>query len=346
MRILMIGPDRSAKGGIATVIANFKAHFASDKHTIQYFTTWQEGSFFSRLQTTIRAFVHIKKRVREEKIDITHIHMAQQGSFYRKSLLLLLIKKQCRVVLHIHASQFDTFYSSSSPLVKRYIRWILNKPNQIVALSEEWETFYKELTQAPIKVIENAVKMPLSRSYDSQAKHIIAFGRVGKRKGSYDILKIAQNIERDFPDIRFYLYGDGDTAEVAAQIEKEGIGNVVLGGWVRDGMKEKIMQDSVLHALPSYHEGLPMAILETMSYGVPNISTHVGGIPQVIQDNQNGLLIEAGDTAQLEAKIKTFLTDESQRERLSRAARATIENRFAIEAYQKKWEQLYTDMEK
>ncbi|AQY49737.1 glycosytransferase [Listeria weihenstephanensis FSL R9-0317] len=346
MRVLMIGPDTSAKGGIATVIANFKAYFASDEHSIQYFTTWQEGSFFKRLQATTRAFVQIKKKIREEKIDIAHIHMAQQGSFYRKSVLLLLVKKNCRVVLHIHASQFDTFYSKNSFLAQRYIRWILNKPNQVVALSEEWATFYKQLTKVPVTVIENAVKMPVNSSYNSQAKNIVAFGRLGERKGSYDILKIAKNIENKFPNVRFCLYGDGDTAEIAAQIKEKTIGNVVLGGWVKDAQKEKIMQDAVLHALPSYHEGLPMAILETMSYGIPNISTNVGGIPQVIKDNENGLLIEAGDTEQLESKIIGFLANESQREKLSNAARETIKNRFAIEAYQKKWEQLYENMEK
>lgn len=257
----------------------------------------------------------LRRKSAKKKIDIAHIHMAQQGSFYRKSVLLLLVKKNCRVVLHIHASQFDTFYSKNSFLAQRYIRWILNKPNQVVALSEEWATFYKQLTKVPVTVIENAVKMPVNSSYNSQAKNIVAFGRLGERKGSYDILKIAKNIENKFPNVRFCLYGDGDTAEIAAQIKEKTIGNVVLGGWVKDAQKEKIMQDAVLHALPSYHEGLPMAILETMSYGIPNISTNVGGIPQVIKDNENGLLIEAGDTEQLESKIIGFLANESQREK-------------------------------
>ncbi|AQY52326.1 glycosytransferase [Listeria weihenstephanensis FSL R9-0317] len=344
MRILMIGPDAESKGGIATVIANFKQHFQSEQHEIYYMATWKEGTLATRLKTTWQAVFQIRRRIRRENIDVVHVHMAQNGSFYRKALLILRAKKDCKVVLHMHASQFDVFYNKSNKLARKYIRYILSKPDEVVVLSEEWAAFYNGLTAVPVRVIENAVAMPISNNYNRDAKNIVMFGRIGERKGSYDVLAIAKTMQQRFPDMRFYLYGDGELEKVAAQIETEQLENVILGGWIGAEDKEQILQEVVLHILPSYHEGLPMAILETMAYGIPNLSTTVGGIPQAIQDGENGMLIEAGNTVQLESKMTAFLEDGMMRERYSQAAFETIQRRFAIQVYQQKWEQIYTQM--
>ncbi|MBC1501318.1 glycosyltransferase family 4 protein [Listeria weihenstephanensis] len=344
MRILMIGPDAESKGGIATVIANFKQYFQSTENEISYLATWQEGSLVTRMKATWQSIFQIRSRIRQENIDIVHVHMAQHGSFYRKALLILRAKKDCKVVLHMHASQFDVFYNESNKVTRKYIRYILSKADEVVVLSDEWAQFYNGLTSVPVRVIENAVAMPASNNYNSDAKNIVMFGRIGERKGSYDVLAVAKTMQQRFPDVRFYLYGDGELEKVAAQIEAEQLGNVILGGWIGAEDKEKILQQAVLHLLPSYHEGLPMAILETMANGIPNLSTTVGGIPQAIQDDVNGMLIEAGDTAQLEAKLTDFLQDEAKREDYSKAAFETIRNRFAMQAYQQKWEQIYTQM--
>ncbi|MBC2047490.1 glycosyltransferase family 4 protein [Listeria booriae] len=346
MRILMIGPDAEAKGGIASVIRNFKTYFQSEEQEIQYLTTWKEGSLLTRLKATLHSIFHIRKTIRRDNIDIVHVHMAQQGSFYRKSLLILQAKKECRVVLHMHASSFDVFYNNSNPLMKKYIRHILSKPDKVVVLSEEWADFYNKLTTVPVTVVENAVPMPLENTYNSTAKNIIMFGRVGERKGSYDVLAIAKNMQAMFPDVHIYLYGDGETDKVATIIASQKLDNVILGGWITADDKASILQNAVLHILPSYHEGLPMAILETMAYGIPNLSTEVGGIPQAIQNGVNGMLIDAGDTAQLETEIALFLNKKEMREQYSKAAFTTIQKRFSIDSYQQKWEMIYTNMMK
>lgn len=80
----------------------------------------------------------------------------------------------------------------------------------IVVLSTEWATFYQTLTQTPITIIANAVELPKQYKYHSQSKQIITLGRLGERKGTYDILKLAGVIQSRFPDIQFTLYGDGE----------------------------------------------------------------------------------------------------------------------------------------
>ncbi|MBC1457172.1 glycosyltransferase family 4 protein [Listeria newyorkensis] len=346
MRILMIGPDAKAKGGMATVIANFKQHFNSENHDIRYLTTWKEGSLWTRMKATAMSILQIRLQIRRENIDIVHVHMAQDGSFFRKALLILQAKKECAVVLHIHASQFDVFYKKSHPWIQKYIRYILGKPDKVVVLSEEWARFYNELTEVPVSVIENAVEIPAINKYNPDARNIIMFGRIGERKGSYDVLEVAAAVGQKFPDVRFYLYGDGELEQVSIRLKEMRLENVILGGWVDATNKKAILEKAVLHILPSYHEGLPMAILETMAYGIPNLSTTVGGIPQAIQHTKNGILIEAGNTVKLEAEIIHFLADKTTRSQYSKAAFDTIKMRFSMKQYQQKWEKCYRNIEK
>lgn len=339
MKILMVGPNANSKGGIASVIANFKTYYQGN--SIEYLDSWQEKR---RFITGIRAFFKIKRKVEKEQFDVVHFHVAQRGSFVRKALLATRVRKQTKVLFHMHASQFDTFYSDASPMMKKYIRKTLNQLDGLVVLSKEWADFYENLTDTPITVIENAVLVPAEINYNSQSTKIITFGRIGVRKGSYDILEIAKKIEVLFPEVTFILYGDGEVEKVRGKLKEQQIKNVQLGGWINKNEQENLMKDAVLHFLPSYQEGLPMAILETMSYGIPNLSTNVGGIPQVLKDMKNGMVTSPGDNEKMVEKLIYFLSNEDIRLNYSRASYETILHTFSINPYFEKWSIYYDEL--
>lgn len=339
MKILMVGPNAHSKGGIATVIANFKLFYRDNQ--VFYFDSWKETT---RLSTGIQAFFRIKKNVKKMDIDIVHFHVAQKGSFYRKSLLAKRIRKQTRLIFHMHASQFDTFYEDASPRIKKYISKTLDQLDGLVVLSQEWANFYQTITKTPITIIENAVEIPEAVSYESKSTELITLGRIGMRKGSYDTLQLAKRIQPVFPEVKFILYGDGELDTIEQQIKAENITNVYLGGWISKEEQKKIMKKSVLHLLPSYQEGLPMSILETMSYGVPNLTTNVGGIPQVLRDGENGMVVKPGDIDAMFEKLSMFLEDEEFRIKCSLESFKTIKTHFSIVPYFEKWNQLYEDI--
>ncbi|PJN90308.1 glycosyl transferase [Bacillus sp. mrc49] len=343
--IVMIGPDSDAKGGIATVIKNFSIHFASEEHQISYLSSWEGGGVWNVCKVFIRTLKRLSKLIDKESVDIVHIHVAQKGSFFRKALLARYARKKgVKVILHIHGSQFDVFYKNAPSLFKKIIRSSLHDADSIVVLSEEWEMVFKELTITPITVIENAVMIPAVNRYNVHAKNIVTFGRIGNRKGSYDILDVAEMVFKRNPEINFILYGDGDIKEVSQLIKKRNLSNVIIGGWIGPEEKVKIYSETGLHLLPSYHEGLPMAILETMANGVPNISTNVGGIPQVIHNEKNGFLVKPGDTKQMTLYILEFFSNETSRNDLSKEAYSMIKTKFSMSIYLKKWECLYGEL--
>ncbi|MBC2370367.1 glycosyltransferase family 4 protein [Listeria booriae] len=344
MNIFMVGPDSASKGGISTVISNFKKHFRVEGKEISYFDSWSESH---PIRSSISAIFSVRKKVKESKADVIHMHVAQKGSFLRKSILALTLSKKYPIIFHMHASQFDTFYEQANPILKKYIRWVLCRVEQLVVLSTQWRDFYESVTgRTDIQVVENAVQLPENYHYNPDAVNIVTFGRIGKRKGSYDILKLAKAIGKIHPKIQFVLYGDGELDTVQQKIEKLELKNVQLGGWLTKEEQSSIFKSTLLHLLPSYQEGLPMAILESMSFGIPNMASTVGGIPEVVIDQENGMLIEAGRVNEMEEKLLEFLNDKGVRNTYSQAARNKIEQEFAIDPYFYKWVLLYDNLEK
>ncbi|MBC6315248.1 glycosyltransferase family 4 protein [Listeria grandensis] len=343
MRILMFGPDRTTKGGIATVIANFQNHFSSSDNTIFYAESWKEGSLFRRTFYSALGILSLPFRIIGKKIDLVHIHMAQDGSYFRKAIATR-IAKQCgrKVLLHIHGSHFDQYHQMSGPRLQKHLLQTLRKADKIIVLNEDVQTYFAAYGIS-MEIVQNAVPIPAPSEKPVERTQISSFGQLGERKGTYDILQVAERLQDEHPEIFIYLYGDGDTKQAQAIITQKQLNNVRIGGWITAEEKEQTMQKTLIHLLPSYQEGLPMAILETMARGIPNISTYVGGIPDVMEQGKDGLLIEPGDQDALYDAISFLIEQEEERSKMGAAASHKIKSAFSMPAYNRKWDQIYTE---
>lgn len=164
---------------------------------------------------------------------------------------------------------------------------------------------------AKVEVLYNAVPTYQNNPRNKEAKNVLFLGRLGKRKGTYDLLHSIKNIERDLPsDVKFYLCGDGDIEGINNEIDKLNISKWIAHvGWIDSNEKQEIYKNIAINVLPSYNEGLPMSILETMAYGIPSITTNIASIPEVVVDGVNGFLINPGDIDALSDKLKILLND-------------------------------------
>ena len=98
---------------------------------------------------------------------------------------------------------------------------------------------------------------------------------------------------------------DGDFNTFIA--EKELSTFIHYEGWVSGAKKTECIEWADVYILPSYFEGLPISILETMAYLKPVISTNVGGIPEILHTHKNGILIEPGNREQIANAISFFV---------------------------------------
>jgi len=134
-------------------------------------------------------------------------------------------------------------------------------------------------------------------------------GKVGEGKGIFDLIETVYKNQNFFTEkIEIMIGGDGEIDRLKQEIKEYRLEETIKYiGWVSGTKKDKLLANADVYLLPSYNEGLPISILEAMSYKKPIISTDVGGISTIVKNGFNGFLIEAGDKEALFAKMKYFI---------------------------------------
>lgn len=166
---------------------------------------------------------------------------------------------------------------------------------------------------------------------------VIQAGSLIKHKGFDTTIKAARLLLLDFPDIEFMLLGDGKE-QTELELQAKGLNNVHFMG--RQPCMGEWFAVASLQVHPSYNEGLGSVILEGMAASVPVIASNVGGIPDIIEHEVNGLIIEAGNSKQLADEIIRLYQDKVLRNKLITAAHKKLES-FEIEQTSLVYEQLY-----
>jgi glycosyltransferase involved in cell wall biosynthesis len=174
----------------------------------------------------------------------------------------------------------------------------------------------------------------------------VAFvGRCEASKGLFDLLEAANLLRAAIPQVRLECAGDGDLAKVARYALALNLGTrVSLPGWVDRSTTRELMRRASVFVLPSYAEGLPVSLLEAMAAGCPVVATRVGGIPDVITDGVDGVLVPPGDPEALAQAIGRILRDPAYARALGNAARETVANRYAAARSLERLEQLYAGL--
>ena len=347
-RVLMLGPSLSVKGGITTIEQFYLDAWDNKKYDLQHIGTFVDGNKVIKLGVFLKAFCQYFYLLLFNPPDILHIHFSWKASFYRKSIFVLLAKIfNIKIILHCNASRFDVFYENSNQFKQKFIQGILNSATLLIVVSEQWRKYFANLSlNVPIKVLYNPVSFPENIPLIAQPKPIVlSLGRLGERKGTYDILKAIPLILATFPKTKFCLGGDGDIQQVKNILSKESWGqNVELLGWVQGKEKAKNLQQASIFLLPSYNEGLPLAILEAMSYGIPVISTPVGGIPEAVIDGKTGFLIQPGDITAIAEKVTLLLKNFELRNQIGTNAREYAQEKFEIKVILQKLFAIYDSL--
>ena len=345
----MIVQDKAVKGGIAAVISGYYGSRLEKDYKMIYVESYKDGGKFTKLLKGIQGYIKFIKVLLVDKPDLVHIHSSFGPSFYRKLPFIYMASWAKKPIInHIHGADFDEFYTNSSEKKKRQIKTVYGKCKILVALSEEWkQRLEKIVPKEKIIVIENysilhedALKERCSR----ESNHEVLFlGELGRRKGCYDIPAVIEDVVKDIPDVKFILAGVGSTQDETAikqLIKEKGIEqNVEFPGWVRGNQKDKLLREADVFYLPSYNEGMPMSILDAMGYGLPIVSTNVGGIPKIVHDGENGYCFEPGNVMEMGKAIENLL--ENKRIEASISSFEIVKRGYSLEQHIKKLEECY-----
>lgn len=350
-KVCMIVQDPMVKGGIAAVVNGYRGSQLEKDYRIIYVESYKDGGKLTKLLKGIQGYFCFAKVLLVDRPQLVHIHSSFGPSFYRKMPFIYMASwAKIPIINHIHGADFDEFFVNAPEKKKEQIQKVYNKCSTLIALSEEWKgRLSKIVPEEKISVIENysilhedALDERLDRPCNDR---VLFLGELGHRKGCYDIPSVVSLVKKIIPSVKFILCGAGsaqDEAAIKKLFEDNGIeANVEFPGWVRNKKKDQVLREADVFFLPSYNEGMPMSVLDAMGYGLPIVSTNVGGIPKIVHDKENGTCCDAGDIEKFSEGIIELLTNSELRDNAARKSMEIVKKRYSLEAHLKLLEEVY-----
>lgn len=347
-RVLMCSSSLDYPGGMTTVVKNYLVFPGWDEFSIQFVPTHVPGGKAKVLSHFALVLPRIFRSLSNHEFDLVHLHVAERGSFFRKALIARKAKKEgVSVVLHHHAAEFEQFYASLDERGRQYVRSTCEMVDVNIVLSKSVkDTMLEHFPDARFEVLYNAVPTYPENRYNPNGKYIAFLGRVGERKGAFDLIRAFALALSEIPEVYcLVICGDGEVEKARTLAGDFGVsGRVQCRGWVGSDERNDVLCNAAMNVLPSYNEGLPMSILEAMSYGVPTLSTRIAAIPEVIEPSENGWLIEPGDVEGMAKIIAEAINDEGLRTRLSANAYELVNSSFSLEPHIEAVKEIYRSL--
>lgn len=264
---------------------------------------------------------------RQENVSIWH------GHDYKSNLLGAWIRRfwPMRLVSTVHG-WVDRHWKA--PLYDRLDRWSLKSYQRVICVSDDLRETCKRcgINSERLCVIENGIDVEQfqRRRSTAEARQAIgwptdgicigAIGRLSAEKGFDVLIDAVHQLRYEFPQLRLVIAGEGPLrTSLVEQIERLKLEGIVrLLGFCED--VPALLESLDVFALSSRREGLPNVVLEAMAMGLPIVATSIAGVPRVITDGDNGLLVPADDRMALAAALRRCIDDEELRRRLGSAA--------------------------
>lgn len=258
------------------------------------------------------------------------------------------VKKNIPMLIHLHGGAF---------LFKKNKPWAISKLLQIVfswevpfiVLSKkEKKVLMDEFRIKQIEVLPNCVDLSdakdfIRENYTDSMLHILYLGRIEKNKGVDYILKASEILEKEHATVVIHFAGKDQTGgEYIRQIQTlNKRNNMVYEGIVFGKQKTELLKKCHVFLLPSFYEGLPISLLEGMSFGEVPIVTDVGSISEVICDRKNGWIVDVKSSEPIVDVIKGLANDRNLLETMSKDAQKTIFENFSPEYYMLRLNSIY-----
>jgi glycosyltransferase involved in cell wall biosynthesis len=345
IKVIQFGPALSVRGGVTTVeqhICDYLPAYVSMRHI----ATMEHGSIVARAAVFARAVHALNAALQVIEPCIVHIHFSSRGSTLRKLILANMVLRAGRpLVLHAHGGAFDKFHRGLPAVLRRTVNGILQRANVLVTLSSRWRDFYVEeceVSPSHVTVLPNPVRWTpeVPNRAGRRQVQFLFLGRMSQMKGTYDLVNAFAALPQDVrARAQLVLAGDGDLDAITKLAAPLGERVRVLS-WIDTAERERLLAQSDVFVLPSYNEGVPMSLLESMASGLPSIVTPVGGIPDVLRHGVEGLMVEPRRVADLAAAMAKMVTDDA--ERLACGKRAHERARlFEVHGYARRLADIY-----
>jgi glycosyltransferase involved in cell wall biosynthesis len=361
IRVANVGPGLCVQGGISRVIGLIGAHLPSHVgfRLISTFTRFtgdkgatpsERGSRLGQGCVFFLAFTQVLVLALGRR-TVFHVHFAGRGSLLRKGVICILLRSlRCQYVVHSHAADTNLFQPWLPRSCRRTILWGMSGAERVIVLTQFWQDYYSSLLGLPasrVVLLPNPADLPQSIPDRSRRKglRMLFLGRIGTRKGAFDLIRALAALPEDvLSGCHLTMAGDGEIDEARTLAAQLGcLDRISFPGWTGPATVERLLVESDVLLLPSYAEGMAMALLEAMSWGLPVVTTGVGGAGEFLDQGRNCMLVTPGDIQGISHAIDELARNPALRQRLGHAARETM-SQFSIDNYILKLTEVYGEL--
>ena len=313
--------NNSYVGGVVSILQSYLRNkelfkkYGNQIEIFDYQLAEKYEKYSSKLENIAYFFQQRKalaEKLKKEPNVIVHIHTSREFLFLKDVLLAKMIKKKFNipVILSIHVGDFHTVFNRIEVFQKYLILCINKYINKVIFLSQKIENQFKEagLEVSKSELLYNFYDLysPLKEKklIRSSKLHLIFIGAIHKDKGVIELLTALNNLT----DVDFHLDLCGKLTDESIRVEftrlVEKLGNkVTIQGYVSGEKKHILLQRADILILPSYHEGMPLVILEALATGCAIISTKVGTTPEIL-DETSVIWVRVKNSSDIELAIK------------------------------------------
>ena len=321
--------------------------FVADARDVDVVRIDELGREISPLRDLV-ATLRLARLIRRERPDILHTHTAKAGTVGRVAALLAGRRAPPIVVHTFHGHVLRGYFGPlRSRLFRLLERWLAARTTALIAVSPQVRDDLVALGVAPPErfvVIRLGIELDErvaaeqngraeSRRYLGIASDRFAVGWIGRMtavKRTDDVLVAFRRLRDDGIDAVLCMVGDGpDRPELERRAHELGvIRDTLFLGYQEDVAPFYAAFDALV--LPSSNEGTPVSAIEALAAGRPVVATRVGGVPDVVQEGQDGFLVDPGATDDLADRLALLARDPALRERMGGAGRERVLPRYAV----------------
>lgn len=300
------------------------------------------------------AYLKIKKLIQDFRPDIVHTHASKAGTLGR------LAASACNVPVVVHTFHGHVFHSyfgkAQTEFYKRIERYLAKRSTAIVAISEKqkYELAVEHRICNEDKIAVVPLGFDLHRFHDDSGnlrqafRHewklrddevaLVILGRlVPVKNHSLFLQALRQVMELRKQPVRAFVVGDGELrAALEAQARELGFSvavsadeapaDITFTSWIRDA--ERVLAGADIVCLSSWNEGTPVSLIEAQAAGKPVVSTRVGGVENVVDENVTGLLSATGDAEGFAGNLLRLVNEPSLRTAMGHKGRPHVEQRY------------------
>lgn len=339
-RVLMVGSAEQSAGGVASVIRTMKQMPVWEEFRCGWLGTQIQRNHWWKVWYAIKEYFIALFTL--WRYDIIHFHTVPDRICLIIQLPVFLLARLWRkkIVIQIHMGNQLAEHKDN-----KLFLWHLKRASLIILLARKWQQNFKEwfpTIHVPTKVVYNACVSVNEVKQEEKQKLIIMAAYLNDNKAPGLLLKAWKRIHAKYPDWRVAILGNGEVERFKKMSDDMSLSeSVTFTGYITGKTKEDFFRAASIYCMCSYEEGFPMVALEAWAYGMCLVTTPVGGLPDVLEEDGNALVFNFGDVGGLTGCLEKLITSDDKRRQMAGHSRNFVYEHFSKEIICKKWEKIY-----